>query len=271
MLTTKHLLWCILACASQAANGLALPKPKALVNNGLLPRDTDAAEAAGFAHNLPLRIMPLGASITYGYGSSDKNGYRKILRDMLEQNGNKVNMVGDNPAGGMVDDDTEGWKGYTVDQVHAKASKAVPVFKPNIILINAGTNDCIQSVDLARAGDRIEDLLQDLYKDSPRATVILSTLVVNADPETQKRVVDFNTQLKRVGSAFQMAAKRLVVVDMQSDVGPTAKDLIKDGIHPNDAGYKKMAEVFFEGIKEADKRLYLKAAEKVEGLPDDGP
>ncbi|KAI0386789.1 carbohydrate esterase family 3 protein [Hypomontagnella monticulosa] len=269
MLAIKHLLWCILACASQGANGLPIPRPKALSNNALPPRATEATQS--FARGLPLRIMPLGASITYGYGSSDKNGYRKVLRDMLEQNGNHVNMVGDNPAGGMVDDETEGWKGYTVDQVHAKADKAVPVFKPNVILVNAGTNDCIQSVDMARAGDRLENLLDDLYKESPRATVILSTLIVNADPETQRRVEDFNRQLKRVGSAFQMAAKRLVVVDMQSDMGPKKEDLLKDGIHPNDAGYKKMAEVFFEGIKEADKRLYLKEAEKVDGLPDDGP
>lgn len=38
-----------------------------------------------------LRIMPLGASITQGYASTDGNGYRKHLRDRLRFAGWKVN------------------------------------------------------------------------------------------------------------------------------------------------------------------------------------
>jgi hypothetical protein len=41
-----------------------------------------------------LRIMPLGASITQGVGSSPQDGYRKPLRDHLRSLGYKVNMVG---------------------------------------------------------------------------------------------------------------------------------------------------------------------------------
>lgn len=41
-----------------------------------------------------LRIMPLGASITRGFGSSPEDGYRKPLRDRLRSLGYQVNMVG---------------------------------------------------------------------------------------------------------------------------------------------------------------------------------
>lgn len=41
-----------------------------------------------------LRIMPLGASITQGTGSTPEDGYRKPLRDHLRSLGYKVNMVG---------------------------------------------------------------------------------------------------------------------------------------------------------------------------------
>lgn len=49
------------------------------------------------------RIMPLGASIVYGYGSDSGNGFRKPLRDVMRQDNWKVNMVGDHNAGSMVD------------------------------------------------------------------------------------------------------------------------------------------------------------------------
>ena len=46
------------------------------------------------------RLMPLGASITQGIGSSDGCGYRKILRGMLETLGwKKINMVGSKKDG----------------------------------------------------------------------------------------------------------------------------------------------------------------------------
>ncbi|OTB16454.1 carbohydrate esterase family 3 protein [Daldinia sp. EC12] len=265
MLAHKQLLCCVLACASQMANGLALPRTPN--GNSTLSRD---ARAKGFGDGVPLRIMPLGASITYGFGSSDKNGYRKDLRDKLEANGNKVNMVGDNPSGSMKDNDTEGWKSYTVDQVHDKADGSVPKYKPNVVLVNVGTNDCVQNKDMPNAGKRLQSLLEALYTKSPKATVILSTLLVNKDPDVQTRVKDYNAQLKKVADQLQADKKRLVVVDMQSDMGPKLEDLNSDGTHPGDEGYRKMADVFWEGLKEADRRNYFVAADKVDGLADDG-
>lgn len=55
------------------------------------------------APKVPLRILPLGASITWGYLSSTGNGYRKPLRDKLRFEGWEVNMVGSKSNGDMVD------------------------------------------------------------------------------------------------------------------------------------------------------------------------
>jgi hypothetical protein len=41
-----------------------------------------------------LRIMPLGASIMGGHGSTPEDGFRKPLRDHLRSKGYKINMVG---------------------------------------------------------------------------------------------------------------------------------------------------------------------------------
>jgi len=52
---------------------------------------------------VPLRILPLGASITWGQGSSDGNGYRNYLREFLTRTGASVDMVGNVHSGTMED------------------------------------------------------------------------------------------------------------------------------------------------------------------------
>lgn len=49
---------------------------------------------------------------------------------------------------------------------------------------------------------------------------------------------------------MQAAGAKLVLVDMRGPAGPLVTDLA-DGRHPNDAGYVKMANVWFAGIEEA--------------------
>lgn len=50
-----------------------------------------------------LRIMPLGASITNGYRSTEHNGYRDYIRQQLRYKGWDVEMVGSLRNGTMID------------------------------------------------------------------------------------------------------------------------------------------------------------------------
>lgn len=63
--------------------------------------NTSAAQLAPRVTSFYLRILPLGASITYGTGSSQGNGYRKFLRDQLRFMGYNVNMVGSKVPGNL--------------------------------------------------------------------------------------------------------------------------------------------------------------------------
>ncbi|KAK4177001.1 hypothetical protein QBC36DRAFT_387041 [Triangularia setosa] len=95
-----------------------------------------------------LRILALGASITWGQGSSHGNGYRKYLRDLLRQAGYKVNMVGFKDHGHMKDNQVEaGHRSNNIAAIH-EASKLSVKYQPNVILIHAGNFDALENNDL---------------------------------------------------------------------------------------------------------------------------
>jgi len=85
-----------------------------------------------------LRILCLGASITYGYESTDSNGYRYGLRGALVRDGNKVNMIGSVSHGTMHNNEVEGWSGYRIAEVAQMAERSLPSM-PNLVLIHAGS------------------------------------------------------------------------------------------------------------------------------------
>ncbi|KHN99967.1 Esterase, SGNH hydrolase-type [Metarhizium album ARSEF 1941] len=211
-----------------------------------------------------LRLMPLGASITYGQGSSTGNGYRGDLHDLLTSNGYAVGMVGSRRHGSMEDNAVEGWPGFLIHEVRSKAEAAVPSRLPNVFLVNAGTNDCAVNLDLDAAGRRIDRLLEYLWTASPGSTVILSTLLVNLSPPVEARVGRVNAQIEQVAEDRAAQGKRIVLVDMHAADAPQAPDMA-DATHPNDAGYSKMAAIWLRGIQEAAAKGFLNEPKPVPG------
>ncbi|KAJ5817301.1 Lipase GDSL [Penicillium robsamsonii] len=200
--------------------------------------------------------MPLGGSVTYGSESTDGNGYRKILRDILLSDGHIVDMVGSRKAGSMVNNDNEGWRGFRIDQIANKAKRSVPRFLPNLFTVNAGSNDCVQDFEIETAGKRMSDLLEYLWAASSRSTVVLSTLLPNLDGNIESRVLCINKQFAELAKAKAAEGRKIIIVDMHSAHGPHISDLT-DGTHPNDEGYAKMAMIWHRGIYEAIDRGFI--------------
>jgi lysophospholipase L1-like esterase len=210
------------------------------------------------AEDFYLRIMPLGASITKGQPAhSDdtaKNGYRKALRDQLRWLSWKVNMVGSvSDWGSMNDRDNEGHPGLRVGAVHDIAKRTVPKYKPNVILINLGTNDGMGGVE-AQASAAMDRLIDDLFRDSPGCVVVLSTLLPNSRAtDAIKRI---NRDYRSLVERRQRAGDHIVLAEM--DDGFITIGEIWDGIHPVYQGFRKMAAVFHAGILVAQDRGWLK-------------
>ncbi|PQE05900.1 carbohydrate esterase family 3 protein [Rutstroemia sp. NJR-2017a BVV2] len=193
-----------------------------------------------------LRIQPLGNSITFGYLSSDGNGYRLGLQDLLLADGNTVQYVGSVQAGNMTDNFNEGHPGAVIEQIAQYARLSLPEL-PNVVLLMAGTNDMNGLVNISGAPARLANLLDEINTAVPGVTTVVAQLTPAANVTVEKAIEAFNAEIPKVVSSKVAAGQKVSVVNMMDYV--TVNDL-RDGLHPTDHGYQQMAQAWFKGIQQ---------------------
>ncbi|UCM90452.1 FG-GAP-like repeat-containing protein [Streptomyces marincola] len=196
-----------------------------------------------------LRILPFGDSITFGAGSTTA-AYRGPLLDELRQWENTtVNYVGSQRYGNIPDNENEGHPNWKINDLIGITDSVMDTYKPNVVLLHIGTNDMNEAIDPVGAPDRLGSLMDRIFAKQPDVTLIVSTLVPSAYDVTEQRIVDFNRSLPQEVYERQRDGKRVWLVDNFSALDE-ASDLA-DLLHPSDDGYRKMGEVFYEGIEAA--------------------
>jgi lysophospholipase L1-like esterase len=87
----------------------------------------------------------------------------------------------------------------------------VPLYKPNVVLINAGTNDATQDYYVSTTKDRMRGMIDFIFATVPDVCVVLSTLIPNtANPGN---VALINDQYRALASEYQGQGRRLTLVD----------------------------------------------------------
>ncbi|KAJ7076504.1 lipolytic enzyme [Mycena belliarum] len=212
---------------------------------------TTSAPSSTATTGLTIRLLPLGDSITYGVASTDGNGYRSTLHNLL-QTGNTVDFIGSVKEGTMADNDNEGHSGYTIAQIASVATnaKALPA-RPNVVTLMAGTND-VYGGSFGTAPDRLSSLIDLIFKTAPDTTLIVATLTPL--PSGQAAVNTYNQAITTLVNNRTASGQHILLVSMSSVL---ASDLSSDNIHPTNAGYVKMANAFFPAIQQAAKNGWI--------------
>ena len=122
----------------------------------------------------PLRVMPVGDSITYG--SSVNGGYRLPLYDLLTNSGYTVDYIGSQTGNstGMADPDHEGHGGWRIDQIDAIILDVLRTeADPDVLLLLIGTNDFGQEFDQANATNRLDALIERIATNRPHCKILV--------------------------------------------------------------------------------------------------
>ncbi|MFF9850421.1 FG-GAP-like repeat-containing protein [Streptomyces litmocidini] len=196
-----------------------------------------------------VRIMPLGDSITAGEGSPGRAGYRAPLWNRITAEGGYTpDFVGSGSWGDTPDPDNEGHSGYTIKGIRDGIAQWQRAAAPDVVLLHLGINDLnSHNADPATAAAELASLIDRLQSDDPGVTVIVQGLLTDTRGQFE-RTTAFNTDLLAAVDARSKAGRHVrYVASPRLDLATE----MPDGLHPNDAGYLKMAAAYHEGLKAA--------------------
>jgi lysophospholipase L1-like esterase len=237
----------------------------------------------------PLRILPLGDSITRGtylaqhadgpyqgkatgLANPKGGGWRKLLQDHLRAAGVAYDFVGElnyhaYGEAGVVDPafdpDHHGLAGFsnrkileggivpTPADVLAALNITQITVPPLATVLQRQQPDIILLMSGANGFDAAarDELIRQIGRLSS-AHLFVATILPQQPPRAGWEQVDeYNASLPAIVSAQQAAGHRVTLVEMNQAVG--ANDLLPDGVHPGPEGLRKMAAAWFLALRTA--------------------
>jgi hypothetical protein len=201
----------------------------------------------------PLRIMPLGDSITTGYTDNSawtvpfEFGYRSGLYTRLTNAGYDFQFVGSSaePYNNRFGDPTHG--GTTAGGLLGGISGWLTTDDPDIILLKIGTNSQDQT--------GLNTLVNTITTQKPDAHLIIAEIMPKFS--YQQGIVNYNTYIRdTLVPTYQGLGKNVTLVDQyvnfltdSNDLTSIDQSLFSNGInHPDNDGYDLMAQTWFDGI-----------------------
>ena len=167
----------------------------------------------------------------------------------------------------MTDNHNEGHPGATITQISAFSVNSLAL-RPNLILLMAGTNDMNLNLSLG-APERLANLVDMCSIACPDAVILLAQLTPAGTADVEARVQQFNPSVASLATAREQRGMKILAVDMPQFVTPAD---LKDVLHPNDIGYAKMADAWYQGIQQAASKRWLTSPVDGIGPPRDmGP
>ena len=246
------------------------PTRLALTAAAVLAVSTTAAPAAE-----PLRVLPMGDSITYGEtaagsgtggGTAVAGGYRDPFFAALTAAGVAVQLVGpstDNPSPALAAAGQAAHAGYrawtvgdnvysALDNLVFHAADWVHTYQPDVVLLHGGTNDLLMLAGSAKTLTNLRRLLDRIFTAKPGVRVFVAGIIPVTRPDsawvTDWDIRPYNLSIAdEVVPDFRALGRDIHFVDQFANftvAGAPVSAHLPDGIHPDAHGYALMGATF---------------------------
>lgn len=222
-----------------------------------------ASAVHSFRSSEPVRIMPLGDSITWDsrVGDTRPDGlrvaYRQYLWLMLQSGGFEVDFVGSVIAGQDAeppfDPDNEGHGGWTAGQIAVNIYNWLVLNPADAVLLHIGTNG------LTADPSAVQTILNEIDRfetDYDNDVTVFLARIVNRVPYSSTTTL-FNDNVAAMAQA-RIAGQhdKIVLVDIENGAGidyrvdtEGVNGDMYDYLHPNFVGYQKMAATWYASLR----------------------
>ncbi|HEY4459342.1 MAG TPA: arabinofuranosidase catalytic domain-containing protein, partial [Pseudonocardiaceae bacterium] len=159
-----------------------------------------------------------------------------------------VNFVGDDTSTSGDGTPQEGSAGEDIGADAAADTTAIPKYKPNVVMLQAGAQDLLDGNESGAPGE-LSALIDQIQAADPTVVVMVATLDPMANANDESLVTAYNNSVQQLVAAKVAAGQRVVLADM-SDL--TTADLDADGVTPNASGQQKVAGAFTSALLDAE-------------------
>jgi lysophospholipase L1-like esterase len=166
-------------------------------------------------------VLAFGDSLTYGTGAKAEESYPAVLGQLIGRTVVRAGVPGEQTAGGL-----------------ARLPGALDEHRPRLVIVCLGGNDMLRK----HAAVDIEANLREILK-TIKSRGLDALLIGVPAPAVITRPPDFYSKLAR---EFRIPYEGDIVTRVLY-----RSELKSDPIHPNAAGYRKMAEAVAELLREA--------------------
>ena len=239
--------------------------------------------------NSMIKIMCMGDSITFGHGmpgSYRKFLYNNLIKKgykikMVGVNSNKVGKYYDekNSEYFEYEDNNCGYSAYTIKEFGDRKGLFEILEKnkclklsPDIMILLIGTNNAMENYDFNKTIKDFISLIDFLLNNINKEAIIFVSTIPDMDPNVEEvyhwfdnyrmdsandtevkndvnnYIKEFNNKIKEIIESYGNKNYNIRILDLN----PLMRDidnLLFDGVHPNDKGYKIMGD-FYAGIIE---------------------
>jgi hypothetical protein len=200
------------------------------------------------AASSPVKIMPLGDSITAGPGC-----WRAILWDNLQSAGyTNIHFVGTQQGGGCqtayYDINHEGHGGFSAAGIASQNLLPgwLSATNPDIVLMHLGTNDIFANPATSTILAAYSTLVSQMRANNPNMRILVAQ-IIPMNPSgcsyCAQDVINLNAAIPAWAASLTTAQSPVIPVDQWTGFDATTDTV--DGIHPNDTGFQKMAARWF--------------------------
>jgi lysophospholipase L1-like esterase len=202
----------------------------------------------------PVRIMPLGDSITGSPGC-----WRALLwQDLVDGGNDNIDFVGSLPGDGCgfeYDGEHEGHGGIRVTDI-ADQNQLPPWLEsasPDVVLMHLGTNDVWSSLPTDAILAAYTTLVEQMRASNPQMEILVAQIIPMDSAQScdtcAQGVMDLNAAIPDWAASLSTEESPVTVVDQWTGFD-TGTDTY-DGVHPNDAGNRKIADGWYPALTEA--------------------
>ncbi len=176
-----------------------------------------------------------------------------------------------------------GYSGYAIEEYPGrngiletlKNGDYVNQYDPDIVILQIGTNDIIDNHEISTAGKRLDTLVTYILDNIDEDDALFVTTIPDLDPNREgvydwfanyrhladwtpvsdvnaekwvmEQICEYNGQVKALVESKQKAGVKNIYFGDVNHTITDVKSYLKDGVHPNDTGYKQMG-IYWAGV-----------------------